>query len=170
MPGWKLHLLRSPKAKHNKPQYRSHMWFLPLCTDGPMMGIYFIHPAGHKRPKKTLTITHRERPSGLVRSGTPAVMTATYGGPAGRQEQRWAFSTHHFAQVSKTSLWQQARGVWGHLPSYHASFICEHMESLNCHWESMVQLGWGQGHSIPTDNLCQLLQGFKREHGMLYGL
>lgn len=34
----------------------------------------------------------------------------------------------------------------------------------------MVELSWGQGHSIPTDNLCPLLQGFKREHGMFFGV
>lgn len=108
-----------------------------------------------------------EKTSGRSRIGNPS----SDGHHLGRaQERRWAFCKEHFTRVSRTSLWQQARSIWGHSPSYHASFICEHMESLKCHWESMVELSWGQGHSIPTDNLCPLLQGFKGEHGMFFGV
>lgn len=34
----------------------------------------------------------------------------------------------------------------------------------------MVQLGPGQGYSIPTENLCPLLEGFERKYGMFFGL
>jgi len=79
--------------------------------------------------------------------GIPAVMTTTYRAPTGGQEQRWAFFIHHSAQVSRISRWQQASDIWGHLPSCHASFICEHMESL-----SVTRRAWycsAQARAIP---------------------
>lgn len=96
------------------------------------------------------------------------MIATAYAAPTAHQEQRWAFCKHHLA--SRRRLWQRARGTGGHWPSRCAPFICEHMESLSCHWESTVQLSRGQGRSFPTDHLRQLLQGFRKEHGMLFGL
>lgn len=62
----------------------------------------------------------------------PGVRTTTYSGPPGHQEQRRVFLTHCSIQVSQKYLGQEARGILVHLPSYHVSFIWDHIESLNC--------------------------------------
>lgn len=92
---------------------------------------HLIHPScGTQTSEDDTQVVCSETTSGLSRLGNPCSDDHYLGRPQG---QKWAFCKCYLPWVSRTSLWQQARSGMGHLPSGHASFICEHMELLNCH-------------------------------------
>lgn len=92
---------------------------------------YLIHAS--RRTQKVRKEHAESRTRSYPQSGIPALTATASGGPNGSQERPSP------RPGSRTILREQARGVWDHLPSHHASSVC------------------AQGHSTPTRKLMSVI-------------